>query len=127
MLLDNVLRVAAINSVTTFLLFMGKLVVVGIVGVASFFWFGQLNKDDPTTLQFSVVPTILMVIFAYAVSVLFFDVYDMAIDTVFLCVMIDLDMNDGSAEKPYFMSDSLKKMLDVENRSHPDGTEKEAK
>ena len=27
-----------------------------------------------------------MVIFAYAVSVLFFDVYDMAIDTVFLCV-----------------------------------------
>ncbi|XP_015753847.1 PREDICTED: choline transporter-like protein 2 [Acropora digitifera] len=98
-----------------------------LLGVASFFWFGQLNKDDPTTLQFSVVPTILMVIFAYAVSVLFFDVYDMAIDTVFLCVMIDLDMNDGSAEKPYFMSDSLKKMLDVENRSHPDGTEKEAK
>ncbi|XP_067057187.1 choline transporter-like protein 4 isoform X1 [Acropora muricata] len=127
LLLENVLRVAAINSVTTFLLFMGKLVVVGIVGVASFFWFGQLNKDDPTTLQFSVVPTILMVIFAYAVSVLFFDVYDMAIDTVFLCVMIDLDMNDGSAEKPYFMSDSLKKLLDVENRSHPDGTEKEAK
>ena len=42
-------------------------------------------------------------------------------------VVIDLDMNDGSAEKPYFMSDSLKKMLDVENRSHPDGTEKEAK
>lgn len=26
-----------------------------------------------------------MVVFAYAVSVLFFDVYDMAIDTIFLC------------------------------------------
>ena len=36
-------------------------------------------------------------------------------------------MNDGSAEKPYFMSDSLKKMLDVENHSHPDGTEEYGK
>lgn len=26
-----------------------------------------------------------MVIFAYAVAILFFDVYDMAIDTIFLC------------------------------------------
>ena len=27
----------------------------------------------------------VMVIFAYAVAILFFDVYDMAIDTIFLC------------------------------------------
>ena len=36
-------------------------------------------------------------------------------------------MNDGSAEKPYFMSDSLKEILHVENRAQPDGTEEGGK
>ncbi|XP_073243444.1 choline transporter-like protein 4 isoform X2 [Porites lutea] len=123
LLLENFLRVAAVNSVTSFLLFMGKLLVVGIVGVASFFWFDKLSSDDPTSLRYDVVPTIIMVVFAYAVSVLFFDVYDMAIDTIFLCFLEDLKMNDGSAEKPYYMSDSLKKILHLQNREQPDGTE----
>lgn len=35
-------------------------------------------------------------------------------------------MNDGSAEKPYFMSESLRKLLDLQNRSEADGTEEEA-
>ena len=38
----------------------------------------------------------------------------------------DLEMNDGSAEKPYYMSDSLKKILHVQNREQPDGTEEDA-
>ena len=32
-------------------------------------------------------------------------------------------MNDGSPEKPYYMDDSLKHLLHLENRSRPDGTE----
>ena len=35
----------------------------------------------------------------------------------------DLEMNDGSAEKPYYMSDSLKKILHLQNREQPDGNE----
>lgn len=122
-LLENVLRVVAVNSVTSFLLFMGKLLVVGIVAVCSFFWFDKISKGDPDTLQFDVVPTIVMVIFAYAVAILFFDVYDMAIDTIFLCFLEDIKMNDGSAEKPYFMSDSLKGILDLQNRPPPEGND----
>lgn len=94
-----------------------------ISGVCSFFWFDKLNHDDPDTLQYDVVPTIAMVIFAYAVAVLFFDVYDMAIDTLFLCFLVDLKINDGSAEKPYYMSDSLKELLHLENRPPADGSD----
>ena len=32
-------------------------------------------------------------------------------------------MNDGSAEKPYFMSDSLKGILDLQNRPPPEGND----
>ena len=35
----------------------------------------------------------------------------MAVDTLFLCFLEDLERNDGSREKPYYMSSSLKKIL----------------
>lgn len=35
----------------------------------------------------------------------------------------DIKMNDGSAEKPYFMSDSLKGILDLQNRPPPEGND----
>ena len=34
----------------------------------------------------------------------FFGVYSMAVDTLFLCFLEDLERNDGSEEKPYYMS-----------------------
>ena len=42
-------------------------------------------------------------------------------------IVEDIEMNDGSAEKPYFMSDSLKDILHIENRAQPDGTEEGGK
>ena len=37
--------------------------------------------------------------------------------------MVDLKINDGSAEKPYYMSDSLKDLLHLENRTETDGSD----
>ena len=41
----------------------------------------------------------------------------MAVDTLFLCFLVDLEQNDGSAEKPYFMSSNLMKILDLKNKA----------
>ncbi|KAK3747927.1 hypothetical protein QZH41_008845, partial [Actinostola sp. cb2023] len=128
LLLRNVLRVS-VTSVTTFLLFLGKIFVTGIIGVCSYYWFRQIKADDPTSLNYDVVPVIITIIFAYVVTVLFFDVYDMCIDTIFLCFckyytilcfLEDLERNDGSTEKPYYMSDSLQKILNKQNRGSKD-------
>ena len=60
LLLRNALRVAAVNGVTAFLLFIGKLFVVGIIGVASFFWFDRFVSDaDEVQLSYSVVPIVV--------------------------------------------------------------------
>ena len=42
---------------------------------------------------------------------MFFGVYEMAVDTLFLCFLEDIERNDGSASKPYYMSKDLKKIL----------------
>ena len=35
----------------------------------------------------------------------------MAVDTLFLCFLEDLERNDGSQQRPFYMSKSLKKIL----------------
>ena len=48
----------------------------------------------------------------------FFGVYSMAVDTLFLCFLEDLERNDGTPEKPYFMSKYawiLKKLVSAGN------------
>ncbi|XP_046845307.1 choline transporter-like protein 4 isoform X2 [Xenia sp. Carnegie-2017] len=112
LLLRNALRVAAINGVTAFLLFMGRLFVVGVIGVASFYWFDKFVNDvEDVQLSYSVVPIVVCVIGAWVVAALFFSVYEMAIDTIFFCFLEDCERNDGSAEKPYYMSDNLRDIL----------------
>ncbi|XP_032241921.2 choline transporter-like protein 4 isoform X2 [Nematostella vectensis] len=125
LLLRNILRVAAVNSVTSFLLFLGKVLVTSIVGVASYYWFRKIDADDPDSLNYDVVPVIISVVFAYVVTVMFFDVYDMCIDTIFLCFLEDLERNDGSAEKPYYMNDDLKKILNKQNRASTEQLDQE--
>ncbi|XP_033105091.1 choline transporter-like protein 5-B [Anneissia japonica] len=46
----------------------------------------------------------------------FFDVYDMAIDTLFLCFLEDLERHDGTPEKPFYMSKQLMHILGVKKQ-----------
>ena len=53
----------------------------------------------------------------YFIAACFFSVYAMAVDTLFLCFLVDSEQNDGSAEKPYYMSPKLMKILSVKNQA----------
>ncbi|XP_021924894.1 choline transporter-like protein 1 isoform X2 [Zootermopsis nevadensis] len=100
-LASNALRVAAINSVGDFVLFLGKaLVVVAtiLIGITMF--------DDKTGIRHVWVPLTLAGIFAYLVAHCFITVYEMAIDTIFLCFCEDCERNDGLS-RPYYMSRGL--------------------
>lgn len=52
----------------------------------------------------------------------FFKVYAMAISTIFICFLEDLERNDGSAQKPYFMSKSLMKVMGKKNAAESTNT-----
>ncbi|ETN75733.1 hypothetical protein NECAME_03705 [Necator americanus] len=52
---------------------------------------------------------------SYFVADLFFDVYEMAVDTTFICFLEDSEQNDGSPEKPFYMSKNLQNILDKKN------------
>ncbi|XP_041463983.1 choline transporter-like protein 1 isoform X1 [Lytechinus variegatus] len=101
-LLSNALRVAAINCVGDFVLFLGKLMVVAITAAIGVAIMGTMQQ-----LMFYAVPVVVTCIFAYIIAGSMLSVYEMAVDTLLLCFCEDARINDGSPDKPYFMDRDL--------------------
>uniref|UniRef100_A0A4W6ERM5 Choline transporter-like protein n=1 Tax=Lates calcarifer TaxID=8187 RepID=A0A4W6ERM5_LATCA len=130
LLMRNVIRVVVLDKVTDLLLFFGKLLVVGGVGVLSFFFFsGRILLPGSTfrseTLNYYWMPIITVVFGSYLIAHGFFSVYNMCVDTLFLCFLEDLERNDGSLQKPYFMSKNLMKILNKSNKAPKKGKGKD--
>jgi choline transporter-like protein 2/4/5 len=121
-LATNPLRALVLDRVTDFVLFLGRLLITAGVGVLGFYFFSRSFYIDPAykkyfapDLHYYWVPLIAIIIGTYAITKTFFTVFEMAVDTIFLCAMKDLDINDGTQEKPYAMSAKLLKILNVKN------------
>uniref|UniRef100_A0A8C5D178 Choline transporter-like protein n=1 Tax=Gadus morhua TaxID=8049 RepID=A0A8C5D178_GADMO len=114
LLMRNVVRVAVLDKVTDFLLFLGKLLISGSVGVLAFFFFTRkipVIQEEVPSLNYYWVPLLTVIFGSYLVAHGFFNVYAMCVDTLFLCFCEDLERNDGSSARPYFMSPGLHKIL----------------
>uniref|UniRef100_A0AAQ6A4V3 Choline transporter-like protein n=1 Tax=Amphiprion ocellaris TaxID=80972 RepID=A0AAQ6A4V3_AMPOC len=114
LLMRNMIRVAVLDKVTDFLLFLGKLLIVGLVGIFAFFFFsGRVKAFEDTAphLHYYWVPILTVVVGSYLIAHGFFSVYAMCVDTLFLCFCEDLERNDGSAARPYYMSSTLHEIL----------------
>ncbi|XP_064607451.1 choline transporter-like protein 1 [Liolophura sinensis] len=127
-IVNNALRVAAINSIGDFVLFLGKIGVAAATGAIAIVWLKK--KDD---LHFFAIPVLLVVVFAYFIAKCFLSVYEMVVDALLLCFCEDTEMNDGSPEKPYSMDTSLMKFvtssskrLDHLRKPDPEASEEES-
>jgi choline transporter-like protein 2/4/5 len=60
---------------------------------------------------------IIITIGTYCICGVFFSVYEMAVDTLFLCFLEDCERNDGSPEKPFYMPKELMEILGKRNKN----------
>ncbi|XP_058466253.1 choline transporter-like 2 isoform X3 [Malaya genurostris] len=108
LLARNVLRVIALDKVTGFLFLLSKLLLAcGMAAVTYTFFDAGITKQ----LHYPFIPSILVFLGTYIIASVFFSVYSVAVDTLFLCFLEDCERNDGTPEKPYYMSKSLMKIL----------------
>nr|XP_033774332.1 choline transporter-like protein 1 isoform X4 [Geotrypetes seraphini] len=106
-LVENVLRVAAINTIGDFVLFLGKVLIVcstGFVGVM------LLNYQRDYTVW--VLPLIIVCLFAFLVAHCFLSIYEMVVDVLFLCFAVDTKYNDGSPGKEFYMDKILMEFVE---------------
>ncbi|XP_047443664.1 choline transporter-like protein 5-B isoform X2 [Mugil cephalus] len=118
LLMRNVVRVAVLDKVTDFLLFLGKLLISGSVGVLAFFFFSRkipFFQEEVPSLNYFWVPLVTVVFGSYMIAHGFFNVYAMCVDTLFLCFLWDLEVNDGSPRRPFYMNKTLRKILNKRN------------
>ncbi|XP_071963172.1 choline transporter-like protein 4 [Antedon mediterranea] len=135
LLMRNIARVAVLNGITSFMLFIGKMVITlgTAYGAALYFnnyWDKSLSNDEIKfipELNYFWAPILFMTLAAYIVADSFFGVYDMAIDTLFLCFLEDLERNDGTPVKPYYMSKQLMDILGIKNKKKKKQKDKKEK
>lgn len=84
----HVVSVATINGIGDFVLFLGKLAVAGICGFIALL---LLRKDE--TIQFYMVPVFVIAVFAFFVAHVILSLYEIVVDTLFLCVYEDRHIN----------------------------------
>uniref|UniRef100_A0A8C2X512 Choline transporter-like protein n=1 Tax=Cyclopterus lumpus TaxID=8103 RepID=A0A8C2X512_CYCLU len=88
LLMRNVVRVAVLDRVTDFLLFLGKVLIAGGVGAIAYLFFTRkipVIQEEVPNLNYYWVPLLTVVIGAYLIAHGFFSVYAMCVDTLFLC------------------------------------------
>ncbi|XP_032633760.1 choline transporter-like protein 3 isoform X5 [Chelonoidis abingdonii] len=101
-LAKNSANIAFINCFGDFIIFLGKVFVV------CFTVFGGLMAFNyHREFHVWVVPLLLVALFACLVAHSFLSVFEVVMDALFFCFAIDMETNDGSPEKPYFMDQEL--------------------
>ncbi|XP_056135584.1 choline transporter-like protein 1 [Lampris incognitus] len=106
-LVENALRVAAINTVGDFVLFLGKVIVVSCTAFAGVL---ALNYQREYTVW--VLPLLIVCLFAFLVAHCFLSVFEIVVDVLFLCFAVDTKYNDGSPGREYFMDKALMEFVE---------------
>ncbi|KAG7315286.1 hypothetical protein KOW79_021374 [Hemibagrus wyckioides] len=115
-------QVVIVERITDLLLFFGRLLVVGAIGVLAVCFFNgdiRVSADifQADVLNYRWMPIIVVMVGSYFIAEGCFSVYSMGVDTFTLCVMDDLERNDGSLQRPY-MSRSMMQILQQKRDSN---------
>ncbi|XP_057700662.1 choline transporter-like protein 1 [Corythoichthys intestinalis] len=111
-LVENAVRVATINTVGDFVLFLGKVLIVACTAFAGVL---ALNYQREYTVW--VLPLLIVCVFAYMVAHCFLSVFENVVDVLFLCFAVDSKYNDGSAGREYFIDKTLMEYVENSRKS----------
>ncbi|XP_066523962.1 choline transporter-like protein 1 isoform X2 [Hoplias malabaricus] len=106
-LVENALRVAAINTVGDFVLFLGKILIVTCTAFA-----GVLALNYQRDYTEWVLPLIIVCLFAFLVAHCFLSIFEIVVDVLFLCFAIDTKYNDGTPGKEFYMDKALMEFVE---------------
>ena len=102
------------------------------MSIGAFYFFSWSSSSGNqffglASINYIWAPVLVVGLASYIISAAFFSVYDMGVDTLFLCFLEDLERHDGSMEKPYYMPKSLMEILNKKNKKPKDKEDKKKK
>ena len=100
LLVRNALQVAAVGIVADLLIWVGKLSIAVACGVCALAMSNMSPYTDPSSdsyLSSQVMPVVLSVIVGYIIATIFYQAYEIAIDTMLLSYCEDCERGQGKA------------------------------
>ncbi|XP_074530063.1 choline transporter-like protein 1 isoform X2 [Halichoeres trimaculatus] len=110
-LVENALRVATINAIGDFVLFLGKVLIVTSTAFA-----GVLLLNYQRDYAEWLLPLIIVCLFSFLVAHCFLSIFEIVVDVLFLCFAIDTKYNDGTPGKEFFMDKALMEFVESSRR-----------
>ncbi|XP_020511175.1 choline transporter-like protein 1 isoform X3 [Labrus bergylta] len=110
-LVENALRVATINAIGDFVLFLGKILIVTSTAFA-----GVLLLNYQRDYAEWLLPLIIVCLFSFLVAHCFLSIFEIVVDVLFLCFAIDTKYNDGTPGKEFFMDKALMEFVENSRR-----------
>lgn len=101
LILNNALRMAAVNTVGDSMLLVGEICVAAMCGVVGFLMADLPMFTDPTKATYlasPLLPVLACILIGFSVATVFFGVYEMAIDTVLLSFCEDCKMHNDEPQ-----------------------------
>ncbi|XP_059377889.1 choline transporter-like protein 1 isoform X5 [Carassius carassius] len=111
-LVENALRVATINTVGDFVLFLGKILIVTCTAFA-----GVLALNYQRDYTEWILPLIIVCLFAFLVAHCFLSIFEIVVDVLFLCFAIDTKYNNGTPGREFYMDKALMEFVENSRRS----------
>ena len=115
LLTRNVWRVVAVTSSCEVMLLLGRLLITALVTLASCCLLEHRitieSSGRSLVTQHGWASAVTVAVASHFICSAFFRVYSSAVGTIFLCFLEDLERNDGSRQKPFYMSRDLMVLL----------------
>jgi choline transporter-like protein 2/4/5 len=108
LIMRNIVKVVVVDTVTDWLFIMAKLLVTSLAVAGVMLYYNYSAHENLDAMGVSVIVT---AVGTYIIASVFFSVQTVAVKTIFLCFVEDSERNDGSEERPYYMSNKLKQLL----------------
>lgn len=108
----NMLRIAAVNTVGDFLTWLGKIVITGVCGLMAFMMCDMDAYSDPTKetyISSPLMPVLVTAFIGYIEADVFLSVYEMAVDTILLSFCEDCGQSGGPHYAPPLLMSALGK------------------
>jgi len=111
LVMRNIASVYVTNKVTSIQFAFFNIAIAAGMGGLTFVFLPDTQSN------LIMYPILAACIGSSIVASTFFGVYTMAIDTMLLCFFEDCERNDGTSQRPYYMSQTLMRVLKKDSKS----------
>ena len=110
LIINNAQHAMALSCIGSVCNFIGKIAVVSLTAMTSIVYFVYYRIGKEALLSEYFVPLVTICIGSFVIAHCYFTVYQIAIDTIFLCFCDDQERNNGD-DRPYYSSVGLQSYM----------------